>query len=43
MGPTQTDKLFHSKANHKKNKQTKKQRQPTEWEKTVSNDATDKG
>ena len=37
MGPTQTDKLLHNKGNHK----TK--RQLTEWEKTVSNDANDKG
>ena len=36
MGLNQTDKLLHSKGNHKK-------RQSTEWEKTVSNDATDKG
>ena len=39
MGLNQTDMLLHSKGNHKK----KKKRQPTEWEKTVSNDATDKG
>ena len=38
MGPNQTDKLLHSKGNHKKTK-----RQPKEWEKIVSNDATDKG
>ena len=38
MGPNQTDKLLHSKGNHKKN-----QRQLTEWEEMVSNDATDKG
>ena len=31
-------KLLHSKGNHKK-----KKRQPTEWEKIVSNNATDKG
>ena len=36
MGPNQTDMLLHSKGNHKK-------RQPMEWEKTVSKDATDKG
>ena len=48
MGPNQTDKLLHSKGNH--NKQTNKQknkkttkRQLTEWEKIVSNNATDKG
>ena len=35
MGPNQTDKLLHSKGNQK--------RQTTEWEKIVSNDATDKG
>ena len=39
MGPNQTNKLLHSKGNHKKNPK----RQLTEWEKTVSNDATDKG
>ena len=38
MGPNQTDKLLHSKGNHKTPK-----RQPTQWEKIVSNDATDKG
>lgn len=38
MGPNQTDKLLHSKGNHKKPK-----RQLTEWEKIVSNDAADKG
>ena len=41
MGPNQIEKLLHSKGNHKK--QTNKKRQPTEWEKIVSNDATDKG
>ena len=35
MGPHQTEKLLHSKGNQK--------RQLTEWEKIVSNDATDKG
>ena len=39
MGPNQTDKLLHSEGNHKK----KKTRQFTEWEKIVTNDATDKG
>ena len=39
MGPNQTDKIMHSKGNHKK----KKKRQSTEWEKTFSNDTTDKG
>ena len=38
MGPNQTHKLLHSKGNQKKTK-----RQLTEWEKIVSNDATDKG
>ena len=38
MGPNQTDKLLHSKGNHKKNPK----RQLTEWEKIVSNDAMDK-
>ena len=36
MGPNQTDKLLHSKGNQKETK-----RQLTEWEKIVSNDATD--
>uniref|UniRef100_A0A8D0U4Z1 Uncharacterized protein n=1 Tax=Sus scrofa TaxID=9823 RepID=A0A8D0U4Z1_PIG len=35
--PNQTDKLLHSKGNHKK------KRQPIEWEKIFSNDVTDKG
>ena len=48
MGPSQTYKLLHSKGNHKKNPKNKKtnkqpKRQPTEWEKTFANDATDKG
>ena len=38
MGPNQTDKLLHSKGNQKEDK-----RQLTEWEKIVSNDATNKG
>ena len=38
MVPNQTDKLLHSKGNQKE-----KKRQLTEWEKMVSNDATDKG
>uniref|UniRef100_A0A8D1LPB4 Uncharacterized protein n=1 Tax=Sus scrofa TaxID=9823 RepID=A0A8D1LPB4_PIG len=44
MGPNQTDKLLHSKRNHKKKKKKKKEkkRKPTEWEKIVSNNATDK-
>ena len=37
MGPNQTHKFLHSKGNHKK-----KKRQPTEWDKIVSNNATDK-
>ena len=39
MGLNQTDEHLHSKGNHKK----KKERQLTEWEKIVSNDAPDKG
>ena len=38
MGPDQTYKVLYSKGNCKKTK-----RQPTEWEKIVANDATDKG
>ena len=38
MGPHQTDKFFTAKEAKKKTK-----RQLTEWEKIVSNDATDKG
>ena len=41
MGPNQTDKLLHNKGNHREKK--KQKRQLTEWEKIVSNDATDKG
>ena len=37
MGPNQSDELLHSKGNQKEN------RQLTEWEKIVSNDAIDKG
>ena len=37
MGPNQTYKLLHSKGNHEKKKKL------TEWEKIVSNDATDNG
>ena len=37
MRPNQTDKLSHNKGNHKKPK-----RQPMEWKKIVSNDATNK-
>ena len=43
MGLNQTDRLLHSKGNHKKTKQNKTKRQPMEWEKTVSNDSTEKG
>ena len=38
MGPNQMHKLLHSKGNHNKMK-----RQPMEWEKIFTNDATDKG
>ena len=38
MGPNQTYKLLNSKGNHFK----KMKRQPTEWEKIVVKDATDK-
>ena len=38
MRPNQIDKLLHSKRNPKENKKT-----TLEWEKIVSNDATDKG
>ena len=38
MGPNKTDKFLHYKGIHKK-----KKRQPIEWDKIVSNDATDKG
>ena len=38
MGPNKTNKLLHSKGNHKITK-----RQLTEWEKIVSNDAANKG
>jgi len=41
MGHNQTDKLLYSKGNPSKKKTPK--RQPTEWEKIVSNDVTDKG
>ena len=39
MEPNQTDKLLHSKLNHKKTTKI----QCMEWENIVSNDATDKG
>ena len=38
MGPNQTDKLLYSKETIKKAK-----RQPMEWEKIISNNATNKG
>ena len=37
MEANQTDKILHSKGNHKKKRQLR------EWEKIVSNDATDTG
>ena len=37
MGPNQTDKICTAKET------IKKKRQPMEWEKIVSNDATDRG
>ena len=37
MGSNETQKLLHSKGNHKK-----KKRQPTEWEKIFANNAIDK-
>ena len=40
MGPKQTNKILQRKGNHKKKKKTKKNL--TEWEKIVSNDATNK-
>ena len=36
MGPNQTYKFLHSKGNHKV------KRQPSEWEKIIANEATDK-
>ena len=42
MGPNQTNKLLHSRANHLKKKKRKKG-QPMEWEKIISNYATNKG
>ena len=38
MGPNQTYKLLHSKGDHKQMR-----RQPTEWEKILANNVTDKG
>ena len=43
MGPNQTDKLLYSKGNHKTHTHTHTKRQPTEWEKTVANDAPYRG
>ena len=40
IGPNQSYKFLHSKGNHLKKK---KKGQPVEWEKIVSNGATDKG
>ena len=40
MGPNQTDKLLHSKGNHKKKK---KKKSPMKWEKVVSKDSNHKG
>ena len=37
MGPNETQKLLHSKGNHKA------KRQPSEWEKIFENEATGKG
>ena len=41
MGPNEAKELLHNRENRKKNKKNK--RQPMEWEKIVSNEATDKG
>ena len=41
MGPNETEKLLHSKGNHRQNDKTK--RQPTEWEKISASDMTNKG
>ena len=38
MGPNQTQKLKHSKENHKQNEKT-----TTDWEEIFTNDVTDKG
>ena len=38
MGPNQTQKLKHSKENHKQNEKT-----TTDWEEIFATDATDKG
>ena len=35
MGPNETEKLLHSKGNHRQNG-----RQPTDWEKIFANDVT---
>ena len=40
MGPNETEKLLHSKGNHKQHEKTL---QPSEWEKLFANKATDKG
>ena len=41
MVPNQTYKLLHTKGNHLKKKERK--RQPMKWEKIVLSDASDKG
>ena len=41
MGSNQTDKLLHSKGNHKQKKKKKNKKQPIEWEKIVSKDSSD--
>ena len=38
MGPNETSKLLHSKANHKQDKKT-----TLEWEKIFANESMDKG
>ena len=43
MGPNKTSKLLHSKGNHKKKKTKKQKDHPTEWEKTFTNEVTNKG
>ena len=42
MGPNHTDKVLQSKGNQKETKK-KTKTELTDWKKTVSNDATDKG
>ena len=38
MGPNKTQKLLHNKRNYKQGEKT-----PSEWEKIIANEATDKG